>query len=112
MLSLFPPEMGEGYQLTGHLPESKKMPGIRLRQLRTHQVTYTIRPSFVFSYMSGTVSDLEHSLLLLSLGVPCWAIMLIFGRNEMYCLNQKKYHSHWLHNPQVSASLAGKVDYT
>ena len=25
-------------------------------------------------------------------------------------LNQKQYHSHWLHNLQISASLAGKID--
>lgn len=60
------------------------MPGIRLRQLETNHGTYTLRPSFVMSYMSGTVSDLEHPLLLLSLGVPCWAITMIYGRNDMY----------------------------
>ena len=81
---LFPSEIATGYQLTGHLPESKKMPGIRLRQLRTSQNTYTLRPSFVMSYMSGTVDELEHPLLLLSLGVPYWAITLIYGHDEMY----------------------------
>ena len=78
---LFPSEIGDGYYLTGHLPESKKMPGIRLRQLQTSHGTYTLRPSFVMSYMSGTISNLEHPLLLLSLGVPCWAITMIYGRN-------------------------------
>lgn len=81
---LFPPEIGDGYHLTGHLPESKKMPGIRLRQLQTNDGTYTLRPSFVMSYMSGTIDDLEHPLFLLSLGVPCWAITLIYGHDDMY----------------------------
>jgi hypothetical protein len=81
---LFPNEMRTGYQLSGHLPESKKMAGIRLRQLQTSHGTYTLRPSFVIGYMSGTVSELEHPLLLLSLGVPCWAITMIYGRNQMY----------------------------
>ncbi len=81
---LFPPEIQGGYYLSGHLPESKKLPGIRLRQLQTSHGTYTLRPSFVMSYMSGTVSELEHPLFLLSLGVPCWAITMIYGRNEMY----------------------------
>ena len=81
---LFPSEVSDGYHLTGHLPESKKMPGIRLRQIQIGSETYTLRPSFVMSYMSGTVDELEHPLLLLSLGVPCWALMRIYGHNEMY----------------------------
>ena len=31
---IFPKTIEDGYQLHGHLPESKKMPGIRLRQLK------------------------------------------------------------------------------
>jgi len=82
---LFPQGVQDGYQLTGHLPESQKMPGIRLRQLRLRdQSVFTLRPSFVMSYMTGTVEELEHPLLLLSLGVPCWVVTKIFGRNEMY----------------------------
>ena len=34
---LFPPNIHLGYTLTGHLPESKKMPGVSLRQLRLHE---------------------------------------------------------------------------
>lgn len=81
---LFPPEIKSGYWLTGHLPESKKIPGIRLRQLRTSHGTYTLRPSFVMSYMTGTVSELEHPLFLISLGVPIWAITKVYGHNDMY----------------------------
>lgn len=81
---LFPAELLGGYRLTGRLPESKKLPGIRLRQIRHEQSVYTLRPSFVMSYMSGTVEALEHPLLLLSLGVPCWVLTVVFGRNDMY----------------------------
>ncbi len=81
---LFPAELLTGYRLTGRLPESKKLPGIRLRQLRHEQSVYTLRPSLVMSYMSGTVETLEHPLLLLSIGVPCWVLTTIFGRNDMY----------------------------
>ncbi len=35
------------------------------------------------SYMLGTVDDLEHPLLLLSLGTPCWALTKIFGHHDM-----------------------------
>ncbi len=81
---IFPASMGQWYQLTGRLPESKKMPGIRLRQLRTGSGVYYLRPSFVMSYMSGTVEELEHPLLLLSVDVPCWIVTEIYGRNDMF----------------------------
>jgi hypothetical protein len=82
---VFPPGMQDGYQLTGLLPESKKMPGIRLRQLQLRNGNiFSLRPSFVMSYMTGTVEELEYPLLLLSLGVPCWVVTEIFGHNDMY----------------------------
>jgi hypothetical protein len=69
----FPTGMEHGFQLTGRLPESKKLPGIRLRQLRlTRGGVFTLRPSFVLTYMAGTVEDVEYPLLLLSLGVRCF----------------------------------------
>jgi hypothetical protein len=82
---LFPAGIADGFQLTGRLPESEKMPGIRLRQVRLADGrVFTFRPSFVMSYMTGTVEELEHPLLLLSLGVPCWVVTTIFGHNDMY----------------------------
>ncbi len=82
---LFPAGMADGFRLTGHLPESKKMPGIRLRQLRLHdESAFTLRPSFALPYMTGVVEELEHPLLLLSIGVPCWIVTRIFGRNDMF----------------------------
>lgn len=84
MPELFPDGIQDGYQLSGHLPESTKMPGIRLRQLRVQNRVYSLRPSFVMSYMTGTVEGLEHPLLLLSFGVPCWVVTKIFGHNDMF----------------------------
>jgi len=82
---LFPPGMEHGYQLTGRLPESKKLPGIRLRQLRLPDGrVFTLRPSFVLNYMAGTVEDVEYPLLLLSFGVPTWVVTRRFGHNDMY----------------------------
>jgi hypothetical protein len=47
---LFPRGIQDGFQLTGHLPESKKMPGVRLRQVRLADGgVFTLRPSFVMS---------------------------------------------------------------
>lgn len=84
MPELFPSGMPDGYQLSGHLPESQKMPHIRLRQVRVNQEVYSLRPSFVMSYMTGSVEDVEHPLLLLSFGVPCWVVTTIFGHNDMF----------------------------
>ena len=104
MPELFPAGIQDGYQLTrtadrpsqltrtadrpsqlsGHLPKSAKMPDIRLRQLRVQNRVYSLRPSFVLSYMTGTVEKLEHPLLLLSYGVPCWLLTKIFGHNDMF----------------------------
>lgn len=83
---LFPRGIQDGYHLTGRLPNSRKMPGIRLRQLRLRNGggVFTLRPSFVMSYMTGTVEEVEHPLRLLEYGVPCWLVTEIFGRNEMY----------------------------
>jgi len=41
---LFPAGIEDGFQLSGRLPESEKMPGIRLRQLRVQEQAYTLRP--------------------------------------------------------------------
>jgi hypothetical protein len=46
---LFPESMAEGYEPRGCLPESKKMSGIRLHQLRTGGKAYGLRPSFVWA---------------------------------------------------------------
>jgi hypothetical protein len=81
---IFPPEVVDGYWLSGHLPESKKMPGIRLRQIRIGDVAYTLRPSFVMPYFAGAVEEVQNPLLLLSYGVPCWLITKVFGRNDMF----------------------------
>ena len=78
---LFPTGIEHGFQLTGRLPESKKLPGIRLRQLRLADGrVFTLRPSFVLSYMAGTVDEVAYPLLLLSFGVPMWVVTQGFGR--------------------------------
>ncbi len=82
---LFPGGVENGFQLTGHLPESRKIPGVRLRQLRlSNGGVFTLRPSFVTRYMTGTVENLENPLLLLSVGVPYWIVTRICGHNDMY----------------------------
>jgi hypothetical protein len=82
---LFPNGIQDGFQLPGFHPESKKMPGLRLRQFKLIDGRrFTLRPSFVFGYMTGTVEELEHPLLLLSIGTPCWVVTHIYGHDEMF----------------------------
>jgi hypothetical protein len=81
---IFPSSIKQGYQLSGHLPESKKMPGIRLRQIHLCSGVYSLRPSFVMSYMSGDVEELEAALFLLSVNTPCWVVTHVCGHNDMF----------------------------
>ena len=82
---LFPDGIKQGFSLTGFLPESRKMPGIRLRQIRLRDGRrFTLRPGFVMRHMTGTVDELENPLLLLSHSVPCWLVTKIFGHNDMF----------------------------
>ena len=41
-------------------------------------------PSFIFSYMTGTVDELAYQLLLAAHGVPFWLLTLGFGHNDMF----------------------------
>ena len=82
---IFPTGMDQGFELTGHLPESRKLPGVRLRQLRLRDgQAFTLRPSFVFPYMTGFTDDLASPLMLLSHGVAPWLVTQAFGRNDMF----------------------------
>lgn len=97
---LWPPEVCEGFQLTGKLPESKKLPGIQLRQLRLKAggPVYTLRPSFVMPYMMGMLKatgddevrrkpetrDIENGLLLLTNNVPAHLVVWVCGGDEMF----------------------------
>jgi len=87
---LFPAGIACGFRLTGRLPESKKLPGIRLRQLRlkSDKTAYTLRPSFVLPYMVGrldeTSQNIEGGLLLLSHNVPVWLVGDVLGHDDMY----------------------------
>ena len=84
MPECFPEPMRDGYQLSGRLPESRKMPGMRLRQVCVGGVAYTLRPSFVMPYCIGSTDELRNPLLLLAHGVPCWLVTAVCGRNDLF----------------------------
>jgi hypothetical protein len=82
---LFPPTIADGFRLTGRLPESAKLPGIRLRQLRlANGAVYTVRPSFVMPYMTAFADDVEYPLRLMAFGVPGWLVAQKFGHDAHF----------------------------
>lgn len=87
---LFPETIHQRYTLHDVLPESQKMPGIRLRRIKvsakdgSQEDVFTIRPSFVMPYMTGYTDDVEKALFLRRWAVPHWALAYVFGRDEQY----------------------------
>jgi hypothetical protein len=82
---LFPAGFDRGYRLHGFGRESRKLPGLRLRKIVLQDgSSYWLRPSFMTSYMTGTVDELAYPLLLAAHGVPAWLLKIGFGRSEMY----------------------------
>ena len=82
---LFPAGFDRGYRLHGFGRESRKLPGVKLRKIvMADGTSYWLRPSFVTSYMTGTVEELAYPLLLAAHGVPAWLLTIGFGHSEMY----------------------------
>jgi len=87
---LFPATIQQGYILHDNLPESKKLPGIRLRRIAVASKdgdgkdVFAIRPSFVLPYMTGYTDEVEKVLFLRKWAVPYWALAYVFGHDEQY----------------------------
>ena len=82
---LFPEGFDQGYWLHGFGRTSLKLPGLKLRKIvLANGTSYWLRPSFIFSYMTGTVDELAYPLLLATHGVPFWLLTLGFGHNDMF----------------------------
>jgi len=82
---LFSEDFDQGYCLHGFGRESRKLPGLKLRNIVLADGTpYWLRLSFVTSYMTGTVDQLAYPLLLTAYGVPPWLLAIGFGHSDMY----------------------------
>ena len=82
---LFPKGFEDGYSLHGFGRESRKLKGIQLRKIvMKDRSAFWLRPSFVLGYMTGTVDELSHPLLLAAHGVPAWLLTAVFGHNDMF----------------------------
>ena len=76
---LFPAGFDQGYCLHGFGRESLKLSGLKLRKIvLANGASYWLRPSFIFSYMTGTADELAYPLLLAAHGVPFWLLTLGF----------------------------------
>ena len=85
---LFPAGFDQGYCLHGFGRESLKLSGLKLRKIvLANGASYWLRPSFIFSYMTGTADELAYPLLLAAHDVPFWLLTLDFPqRHVQVCL--------------------------
>jgi hypothetical protein len=87
---LFPTMISAGYTLHDSR-SSQKLEGITLRRIKLNAVdekgraqVFTLAPSSVMPYMTGYTDEVEKALFLRRFGVPFWALVYIFGRDEAY----------------------------
>ncbi|MCI0464741.1 MAG: hypothetical protein L0Z62_48070 [Gemmataceae bacterium] len=81
---LFPKAFADGYTLKDDRTSART--GLRIRRVRLQSTgqSFSVRPSFVFPYMTALTDDVEKPLFLRALGVPFWAIARVFGRDHSY----------------------------
>ena len=81
---LFPRDFAQGYRLKDGRSSAKT--GLRLRRIRLKATgkSFSVRPSFVLPYLSGSTRDAQAPLFLRAFGVPFWAIARVVGKGPMY----------------------------
>ena len=84
MPELFPEAFAHGYTMKDSRFSVKS--GFRLRRIECNATgeAFTIRPSFILPYMTGSTDEVADALFLRKFGVPFWALTHVFGRNDMY----------------------------
>ncbi len=81
---LFPKAFQHGYRLKDHRISRKTHLWLRRIRLTATGESFTIRPSFLLPYLTGTTQEVEGPLFLRAFGVPFWALARVFGKNAMY----------------------------
>lgn len=81
---LFPKDFARGYRLKDSRCSAKT--GLRLRRIRLRSTgqAFSIRPSFVLPYLTGSTEAVQGPLFLRAFGVPFWALARVFGKDSMY----------------------------
>ena len=75
---LFPSGIAQKYRMKD-IYHSKKL-AISIRRIEICKTSYTIRPSYVMPYMTGTTEEVEKPLFLRKFNVPFWGLSYVFGR--------------------------------
>jgi hypothetical protein len=81
---LFPASIGAGVVLHDKRWSVKQQVMLRRRELKAPDEVFLVRPSFLLPYMVGRTEAVEKALSLRHWGVPCDALVYVFGRNAMY----------------------------
>ena len=86
---LFPVTIRQGYTLHDILPESVKMPGIRLRCIKVKANDGNGDEVFTIPLLCNALHGRLHqrrgeTSVFTSLGVPYWALAYVFGRDVQY----------------------------
>jgi len=81
---LFPQRFGEGFSLDDRRVSEKQQLMIRRVELQATRQKFSIRPSFVLSYMTATTDDVEKAMYLRHWNVPYDGLSYVFGRSPMF----------------------------
>jgi len=81
---LFPKAFPDGYCLKDARTSTRA--GVRLRRIRLKATgeSFSVRPSFLLPYMTGSTEGVQGPLFLRAFGVPFWALARVFGKGAMY----------------------------
>lgn len=81
---LFPPEINQGYWLSGFVTSKRQQMKTRRLVLKRGRQTYQIHPDTVMPFMIGTTAEVEKGLYLRRYGVPYEGIAHVLGKSPMY----------------------------
>lgn len=81
---IFPKEIVYGYHMKDQYLSSKQNIIIRRIVLKSTNISYSVRPSYLMPYMVGKTQEIKTALFLRQFAVPFWALVTICGRNKMY----------------------------
>ena len=81
---MFPARFYQGYCLHGFGRESLNLSDLKLRKIvLANRASYWLRPSFIFSYKTGTADKLAYPLLSAPYHTPFWLLTLTFVHNDI-----------------------------
>lgn len=81
---LFPRAFKDGYRLKDGRTSLRTGQRLRRVRLKATGESFSVRPSFLLPYLTGTTDDAQGPLFLRAFGVPFWALARVFGKGPMY----------------------------